>query len=372
MIKRPKTKLNLAIISNNRLINQKIVKTEFGSAKEVVAWMGAIQAQDYLMAKWAVGTRLLNSKDYVIENALNKGEIIRTHILRPTWHFVSSDDIYWMLELTAPQIKSSLRSRHKQLELTDVIHSKSKQIIEKALTKEMNLTREELSKEFHKAKIVTDNNRLSHLLLYAELDKIICSGPMKGKKQTYALLEDRVPLKKVSTRDESLAELARRYFASHGPATILDFAWWSGLSVKDARQALEFIKYKCVSEKFDSEEYWFTDSLGYTTFKKTDIHLLPAYDEFLISYKDRRASMMFTENKKVISNNGIFRPVIVMNGQVSGLWKCVRKNESVIIEIIFFQPQNTSIKKITEEVARTFGNFFGTTAKVIFKNDQDI
>jgi hypothetical protein len=360
--------MNLTEISNIRIINQRIEKTEFGSAKELVSWMGAIQAQDFTMAELAIGIRILNSAENAIQAALNFGDIIRIHIMRPTWHFVAADDIYWMLALTSPQILTSIKSRHKQLELNDKVYSKSTKILEKALKDRSSLTREEISEEFSSAKIATDENRLSHLLLYAELNGFICSGPLKGKKQTYALLQERVPYKNLLSRDESLAELAKRYFTSHGPATIADFAWWSGLSLKDARRALEFIKSDFFSETTDLKEYWFKYPLINKRNSETNIHLLPAYDEFLISYKDRNASMTLSKHKNVISSNGIFYPLIVINGQVSGLWKCFRKNDKISIEINYFYKQDKLIKNKSEEIATSFGTFWGKESKVSFNS----
>ena len=206
--------MKLSDVANIRLTNQHVAATKFKKAKDIVHWMGAMQAQDYAMAKWAVGVRLPDSTDTVIESAIDKGEIIRTHVLRPTWHFVSSGDIYWMLALTAPHIKASLKSRHKELELTETIISKSHTIIEKALAGGKHATREELITKFEKADIATDNNRASHIFLRAELDGIICSGATKNKKQTYALLEERVPKTKSLNRDEALTALAEKYFSS--------------------------------------------------------------------------------------------------------------------------------------------------------------
>jgi hypothetical protein len=334
--------------------------------------MGAMQAQDYLMAKWAVGKRLSDVTDLAIENALNKGEIIRTHIMRPTWHFVAAEDIYWMLELTSPQVVSSMKSRYKSLEFTESIISKSFRIIEKSLAIRTCLTRGELSKELNKAKINTNENRLSHLLMYAELNGIICNGPVTDKKQTYALLNSWVPNRKVFTREESLAELAKRYFRSHGPATISDFTWWSGLSLRDARKAIGYIRSGFISEIIGSKEYLFTESSANLKHKGKNVHLLPAYDEFLISYKDRNASVNLTEHKNVVSNNGIFRPVIVIDGQVSGLWRCVRKNENVLIEINFLKPQNETIIKQTEKVAKSYASYLGRPAKIIFNNGNKL
>lgn len=313
--------MNLTDISHLRLINQQIIASKFKTAKEIVGCMGAMQAQDFSMAKWAIGVRLLKSTDKLIESAIDKGEIIRTHLMRPTWHFVSSDDIYWMLELTAPQIKASLKSRDKELEINKFIYEKSNFIIENALHGGKHLFREELVSGLEQANIATDNNRASHLLLRAELDGIICSGTTKNNKITYALLSERVPKAKVFTREEALSKLAQKYFTSHGPATLQDFVWWAGLSVTESKHALEMIKSNLVSETIDNQTYWFTDLFSIPNIDKELVCLLPAYDEFIISYKDRTATLPFEIHNKAVSNNGIFRPTIVIKGQVRGLWK---------------------------------------------------
>lgn len=346
-------------ISNIRLLSQQIAGTEYRTAKEVVGWMGAMQAQDYPMAKLAIGLRMLNSTDTKVEEAFNKGEIIRTHVMRPTWHFVSADDIHWMLKLTAPRIKSSLKSRHKQLELSGDILRKSNSIIEKALSVEKFLTREELAAEFAKANINTSENRLSHLMFSAELEGLVCSGPVKAKKQTYALLQERVPVTKTFTKDESLAELAKRYFTSHCPATLQDFVWWSGLSLTEARRALELIKSDFISETIGTETYWLTNSFSTEKYDKSSIHLLPAYDEFLISYRNRSASLALVDNRKAVSDNGLFRPVVVIDGQVSGLWKRTLGKNQVIIDTNFFQPQEKDTHNRIIEKTGKFESFFG-------------
>jgi len=343
-------------IVNIRLASQQITATKFKRAKDLVHWMGAMQAQDYAMAKWAIGVRIPGITEKQIVNAIDKGEIIRTHLMRPTWHFVSAEDIHWMLQLTAPYIKSSLRLRHKELELTDAILKKSNKIVEKALTQNNYLTREELVHEFSKAKIVTDNNRASHLLLTAELEGIACSGPISGKKQTYALLEKRVPKTKTLKKDEALAKLAQKYFLSHCPATIQDFAWWSGLTITDARKALEMIKSSLVSEIINGQTYWLPDSISIPK-KDKSVYLLPAFDEFIISYKNRSAVIQTEHYPKSISSNGIFKPVIIINGLVTGLWKREIKKDKVIIETDFFQAPNKTTKNLIQKAAETFGNF---------------
>jgi hypothetical protein len=319
--------------------------------------MGAMQAQDYAMAKWAIGVRLPGSADRTIKAALDAGEIIRTHVLRPTWHFVSADDIHWMLELTAPHIKAGLKSRHKELELDETIVRKSNAMIEKALRGGKHLTREELVAKLGKAKIPTDDNRAAHLMLRAELDGIVCSGATKGGKQTYALLEDRVPKTKPVPKEEALARLAHRYFASHGPATVQDFVWWSGLSVSAARRALEMAQGRLISETIHAQTLWFAE--GAFTTGTGSVYLLPAFDEFIISYKDRRAALPFENHAKAVSNNGIFRPVVVVNGQVMGTWKRTIKKATVRVETELFQPPGKITTSLIEKAAMHYGHFVG-------------
>jgi len=361
--------MTLTEISSCRLVSQKIASTEFSAAKEVVEWMGAMQAQDFAMAKWAVGLRLLNPTNAKIEDALNKGEILRTHVMRPTWHFVSSDDIYWLLDLTANKIKSSMKSRDKELELSEAVYTKCNQIIGQLLAGGVHLSREELATSFNNAHIKTDNNRLSHIMLRAELEGIVCSGHVNGNKQTHTLLSDRVPYKKILSRDESLAELAKRYFTSHGPATLQDFVWWSGLSVTDARQGFEAVKALFISETIDAVQYWFKDSFPGNPIDRNAIYLLPAFDEFLISYRDRSASLSLIHHKKAVSDNGIFRPIIVVDGQVTGLWKRTIKKDEVMISTSSFLPGNKIKMGLFEKASMAFGSFLGKKNRIDVDNE---
>ncbi|MDW7732286.1 MAG: winged helix DNA-binding domain-containing protein [Methanolobus sp.] len=348
-----------------RLSNQQIAETGFKTVKDIFGWMGAIQAQDYNMAKWAIGIRLPGSTDRTIEESIAKGDIIRTHLLRPTWHLVSADDIYWMLELTGPRIKASLRSRHRQLGLTDAIFERSNDIIEKALIGGGYLTRDELMAELRNAKVVTDSSLLSHILMQAELDGIICSGPVRGKKITYSLLRERVPNAKSIPRAEALSRLARRYFTSRGPATLQDFVWWSGLSVTDARYAVGMLGSDFVSEKMDSQTYWSPDNGESSETIEGSVYVLPAFDELLISYKDRSAFFPFDDHGKTVSNNGMFRPFILVDGGVSGVWKRTFKKDRVVIETHFFRSLEESTNYLLEEAFAKYGHFLGRKVEII-------
>ena len=357
---------NLADIANFRLISQQIERSKFKTVKEVVDWMGAMQAQDYGMAKWAIGVGLPNATDQVVETAITNGEIIRTHILRPTWHFVSADDIYWMLALRAAPIKAGLRGRWNQLGLSESLIAKSNTIMEKVLRGGMSLTREELLPELTKAGIPVDENRASHLLVRAELDGLVCSGAIKGGKPTYALLEERVPKTDLPTKEEALAKLAKKYFSSHGPATVADFAWWSGLSGKDASRALEMVKQTLASETIESQPYWYPETRTPSHPGDEAAYLLPAFDEFLISYTDRRAILPYENFSKTVSNNGIFRPIIVLHGQVIGIWKRTIKKGKVLLETEFFQSPDHGSNALIEKAAGKYGQFLQLEPEIHF------
>jgi hypothetical protein len=345
-------------IAHSRLLNQRIIDTNLQSPKAVVAHLGAMQAQDYAMAKWAIGLRLPSSNDALIENALNNGEIVRTHVLRPTWHFVAAEDVRWLLKLTAPHIHLAMNSTNKQMELNAVVFNKSNLIIEKTLTNNKHLTREELMIELGKAGINTQLNRAAHIMMNAELEGIVCNGIMRGKQQTYALMDEKVPKGLVFTREEAIVELTKRYFNSHSPATLQDFQWWSGLPMSDVRKGIEAIKNDFIFEKINNQIYYFNSNNK--AFETTEsIHFLPTFDEFMVSYKDRIDSIEPHLKQIAMTSNGIFKPIIVVNGRVIGIWKRIIKKDKLMIEPQFFNNYTPLEKDIMLKEIKRFGDFNG-------------
>ncbi|MFH6997780.1 winged helix DNA-binding domain-containing protein [Flavobacterium sp. FlaQc-57] len=225
-------------ISHHRLVSQKLYKTSQTSPQEIVKHLGAMQAQDYAMAKWAIGSRC-DASEKKIEETINSAQIIRTHILRPTWHFVSADDIYWMLDVSAPQVKRFTASAAKKYGFDAKKLDQTNTKIEKLLAGNNHLTRDEIMQELNIKKTSSDDFLSAAIMMNAELDGLVCNGRMKGKQITYALLEERVLKPKTKlTKEEGLAKLAQKYFESHGPATLLDFSWWSGFSPTVCKQLL--------------------------------------------------------------------------------------------------------------------------------------
>ncbi len=357
--------MNQTDIAQLRLQNQQLAATKFTTEKELVSWMGAMQAQDYAMAKWAIGVRLPGSTIDSVERAICSGEIIRTHLLRPTWHWVAADDLRWMLALTAPRILSAMKSRHRELELSPPVVAKSIGVIEKALAGGRHLTREVLIDELEKSGIATGGNRASHLFLLAELEGIICSGASEANNYTFALLSERVPESEKIPRDEAVARITRKYFTSHGPATTEDFAWWSGLAATDVRKGVEMIRPALISETINGKTYWMTGHPDFSLLPNNRVYLLPAFDEFIISYKDRSSALDHHTHVKAVSSNGIFRPVILLNGQVAGRWKRTLKRETLIIAPDLFENfPSSALEALNTAILKT-GHFWKKKTEII-------
>lgn len=326
------------MLTNIRLLSHQLAKPRFRSPKELVAWMGAVQAQEYTMAKWAVGTRLKSSSLRVVDDALAKGEILRTHILRPTWHFIVAEDIRWMLQLSGGRIRTAFDSyaRSRKMEITESFYTKGCRLLEQLLGGNKSLTKQELMDGFGRAGVETDNHLIHYFLVRAETDGLVCSGVDKNKKPTYALLEERVPPMKELSREEALARLATLYFQSHSPATLSDFVWWSGLTATEARHAVALIETDLLTEKFDSETFYLHVTCDLKARCRKVLHLLPSYDEYLISYKDRTTVMLREHHHKAFNTFGIFYPVILYEGRIVGNWKKDSKKKALTVETSLF------------------------------------
>ena len=305
-----------------RLQNQQLSTPLFRHPKELVSWMGAMQAQDYTMVKWAVGIRLKSPGIQAVEKALHQGEILRTHVMRPTWHLVAAEDIRWMLKLSAQRIKSANDSYAKGhgLEITEQQYERSYTILGNILSGKRSLTKQEIAEHFEHSGLLADNYHMTRFMSRAEVEGIVCSGECRGRQHTYALLDERVPPTPELTKEEALARLATAYFRSHAPATLQDFSWWSGLPLTEARQAISLIEPELMSEQWHSQTWYIHDSCR-TLGKATDsLHLLPSYDEYLIGYKDRTNVLPKEDYSKAFTNNGLFFPVLLYKGHVVGNW----------------------------------------------------
>jgi hypothetical protein len=324
---------------------------------EIVQTLGAIQSQDYSGAKWALGQRTTRATDAEIERAFDEGQLLRTHVLRPTWHFVAPSDIRWMLELTGPRVKALMASYDRKLGLDARLFTRTNDIIAKSLEGGKSLTRQELARILERKKIdVSPSQRLGHLMMRAELDGLICSGPRRGKLQTYALIEERAPKAPRLDRDEALLELATRYFTTRGPATVHDFSWWSGLTVGVARRGAELASELLENVSVDGRTMWFSGDAAPKA--KSTAHLLPNYDEYFISLKDRSAfGERLGHSQIVTGGNALIAHVVAIDGQLVGGWKRVRDTVELDLQIALTDAERrrlgATVKRYVDFLTRT-------------------
>jgi hypothetical protein len=347
-----------------RLRNQRLIGAPFQTAREVVRWFGAMQAQEFPVAQWAIAQRAKGVTDAGLNEAFAKGEILRTHVLRPTWHFVLREDIRWMVELTAPRINARMAYYDRQLELTDAVFKRSNAAIRQALTGGRQKTRKELADALAQAGIAAKTQRLGHLMMRAELDLVVCSGALRGKQHTYALVDERAPRAKPLPEEQALAELTLRYFTSHGPATIRDYMWWATLSAADARRAVEICERQLEREVVGGRSYWLVPTPSRPKPPSPIVHLLQGYDEYVVGY---------TESKDVLDAAGLAGPAargqavflhaVAVDGQVIGHWKRADGDPGTIEARLSRELSAAEERGLRAEVER-YGRFLGAKATV--------
>ena len=344
------------MITHIRVASQQLEQPRFESPKELVSWMGAIQAQEYEMAKWAIGIRLRSSSLEKVNEALYKGDILRTHVMRPTWHFVAAEDIRWMLMLSSERIKAAVMSYAKghfgKIEKT--LFTRCLDQIGKILEGYESLTKQEVTAELQKSGILPTIDHVNLFLTWGEVEGIVCSGIDKGKKTTYALLDERVPPTRELCREEALARLASRYFQSHSPAQLQDFVWWSGLTATECRLAINLIKTELITETFD----FIHQSWKGKNESKPVLRLLPAFDEYLISYKNRTDVLPLEHHPKAFNRFGTFYPVILYNGKIIGNWSRSIKKNTIQIEMDFFEKKPRIPVKLIQQAEAQIDAFY--------------
>ena len=345
-------------VLRRRLHNQKLTSADQLTSEQLVAWLGAVQAQDYPAAKWALGLRARGLGDADVEQAFNDGKILRTHVLRPTWHFVSPNDIRWLLALTGPRVHALNAHYYRQAGLADKTITKSCALSQRSLAGGKHLTRVELAERLQRAKISAAGLKLAYLMMHAELEGVICSGPRHDKQFTYALLDERAPKTTPITRDEALARLVERYFSSHGPATVRDFTCWSGLLVRDAKVGLELAKHALVEETIDGRLHWSARLAPAPKARRASpAYLLPNYDEYLVAYKDRPVADSSRAANLEARSGGAFPHHLVIDGRLSGSWRRTVKVNSVAIEVAPYQALSKAHARAVAGEADCYGEF---------------
>jgi hypothetical protein len=316
-------------IAERRLRNQRLTSAGAKQPEDVVEWFGVVQAQEFEPALWGLGLRMASATASSVEQAFNDGRILRTHILRPTWHFVSPADIRWMQGLTADHVRRRMAPYDRQLGLDARTHSRSLNVIERVLGPGTPLTRAALGVHLTRAGIAINSSRLAHIMMNAELECLVCSGPRIGRQFTYALVSQRAPTGSVLPRDEALSKLVHRFFRSHGPATVRDCVWWSGLPTADVRRGLDMIRAR--RESVDDVEYWTPGQLTARASRAYGAHLLPIYDEYLVAYRDRAAVPHRPSKVKLSPSWVTFQHAVVIDGQVAGTWRLHKRRSGAVV-----------------------------------------
>jgi hypothetical protein len=326
---------------------------------QLVAELGAVQAQDYPAAKWALGLRLRGVTDQALEDACARGQILRTHVLRPTWHFVGPADIRWLQALTAPRVKAAVASYTRRLGLEEADFARCEAVLARALEGGNSLTRTEVGEALQQAGVaVRDGPTLGHIIFRAELDALVCSGPHRASHPTYVLLEERVPPTRSLDRDAALAELTWRYFSSHGPALLNDSGWWSGLSAAEVRRGLELNSWRLDHESIDGRTYWFRPASPPPM--PAAVHLLPNYDEYTVAYRERGLFYDPANNSTGDPRRDVpFGNVIVNQGRVVGRWKPLRWTDELTIDSRWSIESSSVLSSALNAAVQRYGAFRG-------------
>lgn len=357
--------MNSNSIGRQRLASQRIAQPTPVQPGEVVHALGAMQAQDYLGALWAVGLRVPNATEQTIEQALAERTIVRTWPMRGTIHFVAAADVRWMLELLTPRVIERSQSRLRQLDLDEATLTASASVIANALSGGKQSTRNELYGVLEAAGIAAGGSRGLHILGQLAHQRLICFGARAGKQPTFTLLEEWLPGAQSLPREEALATLAQRYFTSHGPATLQDFVWWAGFTVADAKAGLAAVVAQLERAQIAGEEYFFGNAAPIQV-ATGEAFLLPPFDEFLIAYRNRSASLDPRYNNLIVpGSNGMFNPIVVIDGRVVGTWKRVLTKNTVEMTFSPFVNWSEAQAAAIRPAAERYARFVGKTPLVI-------
>jgi hypothetical protein len=347
-------------IAGRRLHGQLLRGPGPAEPEDVVAHLTAMQAQDHGYARWSVAQRMSGSPAApAVDRAFSEGRILRTHVLRPTWHYVAARDLRWLIGLSGPRVQAANARRYHDLGLDARTLSRSAGLIAEAIAQGPQ-TRRELAAIVERHGISAEGERITYILMHAELTAVICSGPMKGKQHTYAAFGQRVPPKPGPDRDEALGELAWRYFSTRGPATLSDFSWWSGLGARDAREGLDMVQTRLASHNADGRTYWFADHSIPRT-RRPQIDLVQCYDEVIISYGQTRDTLQTTHAAFPVPRHiQGFRHILLIDGRLLGHWRTHPAN-STLIETRVTRPLNDTEQIALHRATESYRRFTNAT-----------
>jgi len=357
-----------AAIPAHRLVTQQLAAPAFASPAGLVAWFGAVQAQDPAAARWAVALRLrAATTEADLARALAEGTILRTHALRGTWHLVVPGDARDLLALSAPRVLAGARSRHRELGLDAATVKTGRAAIARAL-RGGHQTREALRAALERAHVSTEGQRLSHLLMIAELQAIAVSGAPVDGQPTHAAFDERVPARREPfDREDALARLALRYARSRGPVTAEDLAWFAGVGKVEARRALAASRGPLVEDALDGRTVWrAADAPSPPAGAAREVHLLPAFDEYLVAYRHRRDVLDPRHARTINAGGGLLDPIVVAGGLVVGTWRRVLGRKGVALQVETFGALTPALRADVEAAAERYGAFVGLAPELTF------
>lgn len=345
-----------------------LLGARFSSAAEVVRWLGAVQAQDFGPAKWSVAMRTPGLTDAAVQDAFDRGEILRTHVLRPTWHLVHADDIRWLLRATAPRVRLRNGARERELGIDEQLRRRGNRLIAAALEGGRHLTRAELGGVLAAGGVAAAHGqRLGYLMMGAELDGVVCSGARRGKQQTYALLDERAPSAHELDDDEALAELTRRYFTSHGPATTTDLRLWATLTVAQVKRGLAMVANELESDVIDGVTHWHGEQQPPPSRAPSPVaHLLQAYDEYVMGYTESRGVMDRAGRTAQWQRAGRFIAVVAIDTQLAGRWRAQDQRDHVRVEVVLDEPLDGAGHRALGATADRYGAFLSRPVQLAF------
>lgn len=345
-------------IARLRLHNQLLSRSTVRTPAEVVAWLGAVQAQNFAGAKWSLALRQPSATEAAIDQAIRDRSIVRTWPMRGTLHFVAAADVRWLLPLLAPRIVTRTAGRYRQLELDEATFHRSAEVLGRALEGQRLLARPEVYALLAANGISPAGQRGIHIIGYLAQTGLICEGPRGGAHPCFALLDEWVPPAAPLAREEALARLAQRYFSSHGPATLQDFGWWTGLPMGEARLALQLAQGALISMTIEGSTYWLADTMP-AQLPPPQAYLLPGFDEFMLGYTDRSAALPPRHRPLLTPTNGVFSATLMMDGQVVGTWRRTLRKKSVAIELAPFEPLTAQQQELLEPAVAQYAAYLG-------------
>jgi hypothetical protein len=345
-------------IAYRRLHNQRLWGSPLETPEGVIRWLAAMQSQEFAYARWSVAQRANGVTAGAIDRAFADGAILRIHVIRPTWHFVSPADIRWILEISAPRVHALNAYYYRQLGVDASLAARTNTQFARSLEGGRQLTRKEMATVLQSAGISANGIKLAYLLMRAELDGVICSGELRGKQHTYALLADRVPEAMTLDRDEALAEFTRRYFVSRGPATLKDYLGWSSLTATQGKTGLEMVKEQLEHEVVDGRTYWFAAPSTNGRPKSPVVDLVQGYDEYVMSYSESR-DVLFRPGPATARplDRTAFYHGILLDGRLIGHWRHVLFKDKVIIETQLDRPFGATEKQALKVAVEHYGEF---------------